>query len=62
MKPSSMYQMETEEDGFLKLFLTKEMTDKLNGAEYEAQIEILKEFLKACNEAMARAWEQGAGR
>lgn len=62
MKPSSLYEMAAGEDGFLKLFLTKEMTDKLNAAEYETQIEILKEFLKACNEAMAQAWEQGAGR
>lgn len=58
-KPSGEYETATGEEGFLKLFLPREKIEQLNAAEYEEQTEILKRFLKACNEAMAQAWEQG---
>lgn len=50
-----MYELSTAEAGFIKLFMKKEMEEALNQAEPEEQIRMLKEFLKACSEAMVLA-------
>lgn len=59
METSGMYELGVAEPGFIKLFMKEEMAEAVNQAEYEQQIELLKEFLKACNEAMVKAWERG---
>lgn len=62
METSDMYELGIKEPGFIKLFMKEAMVEELNQAAYERQIEILKEFLKACNEAMVSAWERGGNR
>lgn len=59
MEPSEWYELGLKEPGFIKLFLKKEREEAFHQAEYEQQVEILKEFLKACNDAMVTAWEKG---
>lgn len=59
METSGMYELGVAEPGFIKLFMKEEMAEAVNQAEYEQQIKLLKEFLKACNEAMVKAWERG---
>lgn len=59
IQASSMYELGISEPGFVKLFMREETMEKLNKAEYEQQIELLKEFLKSCNEAMINAWQKG---
>lgn len=59
MEASDLYELETGEAGFIKLFMKEHMTTALNQADAEGQRILLKEFLKACNEAMVHAWEKG---
>lgn len=56
---SSWYVLSTKEPKFVKLFMTDELTEKFNQAEYDEQIDILKEFVKNCNDNMINAWEKG---
>lgn len=62
MEASEMFELGISEPGFVKLFMKEAMIEELNQAEYGKQIEILKEFLKACNEAMVNAWERGGNK
>lgn len=59
MVPSDLYELGVGESGFVKLFMKENLLKELNEAEYERQIEILKLFLKTCNDAMVTAWERG---
>lgn len=62
MEPSPIYELGIGESGFVKLFMKEEMIEKFNNAEYAQQIDILKLFLKTCNEAMVTAWERGGNK
>lgn len=62
MEESEAYEMGISEPGFIKLFLKEDMIQKLNEAEYDQQIEILKLFLKECNDQLVAAWEKGGSK
>lgn len=53
------YDLSIKEPKFVKLFMTEKLTEKFNEADYDGQIEILKAFLKDCNDNMIRAWKKG---
>lgn len=53
------YTLSLTEPRFVKLFMTEQMTEQFQRSEYDGQIEILKTFLKACNDQMIRAWRKG---
>lgn len=59
IKPSEGYELSIREPKFIKLFMPRETVDKLNEAEYEEQMRILKEFLKNCNDRLVEAWING---
>jgi len=59
MQPSEKYMYSQNEPKFIKLFMTKEDTDRFNEADYETQINILKAFVNHCNEQLVYAYRQG---
>lgn len=52
---SPWYDISLKEPGFLKLFMKKEKVEAFGQAGYQEQMELLKEFLKACNDGMIKA-------
>lgn len=62
MEPSDIYELGIGEAGFVKLFMKNDLIEVFNQADYEEQIELLKNFLNTCNEAMVNAWKRGGNR
>ncbi len=62
MEASPVYELGVGEPGFIKLFMKAEMAEAVNRTEYKEQMELLKNFLKACNEAFVTAWERGGNK
>lgn len=56
-KANPAYEYSEKEEKFIKLFMPQATVEKLNGAEYEQQIEILKEFFTVCSRELAVASE-----
>lgn len=59
MTEGKSYWLSKKEPGFIKLFMTETVTQQLNEADYDMQIEILKAFLEECNDNLISAWEKG---
>lgn len=59
IETSESYVLSVKEPKFVKLFMPEKMTEQLNQSDYDSQIEILKSFLKNCNDSMIRAWKKG---
>lgn len=53
------YDLSIKEPKFVKLFMTEKLTEQFNHSDYDGQIEILKAFLKDCNDNMIKAWRKG---
>lgn len=58
IEESPRYHLSKKEPGFIKLFMKEETIKRFHELEYEGQIELLTEFLKACNDAMIKAGEK----
>ncbi len=59
MKPQEGYDLSIREPKFIKLFMKQETVEQLNAADYETQMEILKGFLKNCNDRLVEAGLNG---
>lgn len=53
--PSDKYELNTAEEGFIKLFLPRDKAEAFNRADNEGQMAILAEFLDACNTCFIKA-------
>ncbi len=59
MEQSDVYDFSSKEPKFIKLFMKESVVEEFNKAEYETQIEMLKDFLKECNDQMIKAGKRG---
>lgn len=56
-KADPAFEYSEKEEKFIKLFMPRSTVEALNEADYDRQIEILKEFFTVCNKALAVASE-----
>lgn len=56
--PCDAFEYSSAEEKFIKLFMPQAQTEKLNALDYDAQIEMLKEFFSTCCHALAAAGER----
>ena len=56
-KANPAFEYSEKEEKFIKLFMPQATVEALNVADYEKQMEILKEFFIVCNKALAIASE-----
>lgn len=58
LKTDSAFEYSEKEEKFIKMFMPQATVDALNAANYDRQIEILKEFFKVCSRTLAVASEE----
>jgi len=59
IEPSKSYLLSKKEPKFVKLFLPEKDTAEFNRSDYKTQIEMLKGFLKTCNDNIINAAKSG---
>lgn len=59
MERAQAYDFSLKEPKFIKLFMKESVVEEFNKAKYETQINILKDFLKECNDQMIKAGKRG---